>query len=245
VTEAEWLAGTDPEPMLEFLRGRAGERKLRLFALGCCERVAKYVRDGRSRAALAFAWQYVEAGVARRRGRPTVWEQASQAWREAGDLIRMSRSDREYNKALAQCYVADIARHTVHKDPWRAAVFSSRGACLRAWYSSGAVRGKGSWHPYGPAYCAEGAKLADLLRDVLGNPFRPPKVARGWLVWGGGNVKSLAQRIYEDREFGRLPVLADALEEAGCTTEAILSHCRQPGEHVRGCWVVDLLTGRE
>ena len=49
----------------------------------------------------------------------------------------------------------------------------------------------------------------------------------------------------EDREFGRLPVLADALEEAGCTTEAILSHCRQPGEHVRGCWVVDLLTGRE
>ena len=58
-------------------------------------------------------------------------------------------------------------------------------------------------------------------------------------------VVQLAQAIYDDRAFDRIPILADALEEAGCTEAAILGHCRQPGEHVRGCWVVDLLLGKE
>jgi hypothetical protein len=58
-------------------------------------------------------------------------------------------------------------------------------------------------------------------------------------------VVTLAKSIYEDRAFDRLPILADALEESGCHDPDILAHCRQPGEHVRGCWVVDLLLGRE
>jgi hypothetical protein len=58
-------------------------------------------------------------------------------------------------------------------------------------------------------------------------------------------VVRLAQGIYEDRAFDRLPVLADALEEAGCDNAEILSHCRGPGPHVRGCWAVDLSLGKE
>jgi hypothetical protein len=65
-----------------------------------------------------------------------------------------------------------------------------------------------------------------------------------WLSWNDGIVPKLAQAIYDDRVFDRLPILADALEEAGCTNADILNHCRQPGEHVRGCWVVDLLLGK-
>jgi hypothetical protein len=65
------------------------------------------------------------------------------------------------------------------------------------------------------------------------------------LTWNSSTVVSLAQSIYTDRTFDRLPILADALEDAGCTNQDILNHCRQPGEHVRGCWVVDLLTGRK
>jgi hypothetical protein len=65
-----------------------------------------------------------------------------------------------------------------------------------------------------------------------------------WLAWNDGIVPKLAQAIYDDRVFDRLPILADALEEAGCTNADILNHCRQPGEHVRGCWVVDLLLGK-
>jgi hypothetical protein len=65
------------------------------------------------------------------------------------------------------------------------------------------------------------------------------------LTWNDGIVIKLAQAIYEERAFDRLPILADALEEAGCSDTEILAHCRGPGPHVRGCWVVDLLLGKE
>jgi len=64
-------------------------------------------------------------------------------------------------------------------------------------------------------------------------------------AWLTSTVTSLAQSIYQERAFDRLPILADALEDSGCTNPDILNHCRQPGEHVRGCWVVDLLLGKE
>jgi hypothetical protein len=77
-----------------------------------------------------------------------------------------------------------------------------------------------------------------LTRDVLGNPFRSVTIER---AWRSANVVGLAQSISESRAFERLPILADALEDAGCDNADILNHCRQPGEHVRGCWVVDLI----
>ena len=73
------------------------------------------------------------------------------------------------------------------------------------------------------------------------DPFRPHSVDSGWLT---RTVLDLAQAIYDDRAFADLPILADALEDAGCTDRAILDHCRQPGEHVRGCWAVDLVLGK-
>jgi hypothetical protein len=87
--------------------------------------------------------------------------------------------------------------------------------------------------------------LVSAIRDIFGNPFRPVAVDPDWLTWNGGTVPKLAQAIYDQRRFQDLPILADALEEAGCTNADILNHCRQPGEHVRGCWVVDLVLGKE
>jgi hypothetical protein len=81
--------------------------------------------------------------------------------------------------------------------------------------------------------------------DVIGNPFRPsPAVDSGWLKWHRGAVVKMARAIYEARSFTDLPILADALEEAGCTDAEILQHCRKGGEHVRGCWLVDLLLNK-
>jgi hypothetical protein len=94
------------------------------------------------------------------------------------------------------------------------------------------------------AQAAEGAAHCALLRDIYGNPFHPAVVEGSWLAWGEGTVVKLAQAVYQDRAFDRLPVLADALEEAGCTDQNILEHCRAPGPHVLGCWVVDSLLGR-
>jgi hypothetical protein len=80
-----------------------------------------------------------------------------------------------------------------------------------------------------------------LVRCVFGNPFRSPKLDRGWLTWHGGLLVSMARRMYDGRDFAAMPVLADALEEAGCTDPDMLSHCRSGGGHVRGCWLIDLL----
>jgi hypothetical protein len=82
------------------------------------------------------------------------------------------------------------------------------------------------------------AEQCSVLRELFGNPFRPVSFVP---TWRAPTVVALAQGMYDDRRFDDMPLLADALEEAGCTEEAILKHCREPGEHVRGCWVVDLI----
>jgi len=80
-----------------------------------------------------------------------------------------------------------------------------------------------------------------LIFDIIGNPFRPVTLDPTWRT---STVTNLAQAIYNDLAFDRMPILADALEDAGCTNVDVLNHCRQPGVHVRGCWVVDLLLGK-
>jgi hypothetical protein len=89
------------------------------------------------------------------------------------------------------------------------------------------------------------ATLLALLRDVFGNPFRPPAVDPAWLSWQDGTVTNLARSIYDGRAFERLPILGDALEEAGCADAGLLEHCRGPGAHARGCFVLDGILGRE
>lgn len=99
---------------------------------------------------------------------------------------------------------------------------------------------------------AESKHQLFLIREVFGNPFKPVTIEQAWRSWNDGTVVKLAQALYEEREIpsgyldvGRLAILADALEEAGCANDNILSHCRGPGPHVRGCWVVDLLLRKE
>jgi hypothetical protein len=88
---------------------------------------------------------------------------------------------------------------------------------------------------------AERKEQAKLLHDIFGNPFRPASINLAWLT---STVVALASQMYESRDFSAMPILADALQDVGCENEDILSHCRQPGEHVRGCWVVDLVLGK-
>ncbi len=84
-----------------------------------------------------------------------------------------------------------------------------------------------------------------LFRDIFGNPFRHHTVLPLWSAWNDGIVPRIAGDIYEGRCFADLPILADALEDAGCDETAMLSHLRGPGPHVRGCWALDLVLGKE
>jgi hypothetical protein len=90
-------------------------------------------------------------------------------------------------------------------------------------------------------YRAEVASQVKLLHDIFGNPFRPVTLDPLWLT---PTTVAVAHGIYDDRAFDRMPILADALQDAGCEVPDILDHCRGEGPHVRGCWVVDAILGK-
>jgi hypothetical protein len=105
----------------------------------------------------------------------------------------------------------------------------------------------------GAAADKEMPRQCSLLRDIFSAPFRPaPAIDPAWLAWHGGTVPQLAWAAYQERQLpegtlglSRLAALADALEDAGCTDAELLGHLRSPGPHVRGCWAVDLVLGKE
>lgn len=96
----------------------------------------------------------------------------------------------------------------------------------------------GDWGPVG----VRAARVAGVLRDIVGNPFRPVVADPAWLT---PTAVAVAQGILTERAFDRLPVLADVLQEAGCAEDQLLVHCRSPGSHVLGCWALDLVLGFE
>jgi hypothetical protein len=115
-------------------------------------------------------------------------------------------------------------KKTAPEDPWQ-------------WAGCFTETTVGQYHPeLPPSY------RSDMLRDIFGNPFRPVVFSAAWRT---DTALSLARQMYDSRDFSAMPILADALQDAGCDSDDVLNHCRQPGEHVRGCWVVDLVLGKE
>ena len=92
---------------------------------------------------------------------------------------------------------------------------------------------------------AEQAHQADLVREVIGNPYRTELIDPTWLSANDHAAMRIAEGIAAGGTFTDMPILADALEDAGCTNKAMLAHCRTPGPHVAGCWVHDLVLGKE
>jgi hypothetical protein len=137
--------------------------------------------------------------------------------------------------------------------------FAVRKAFRMAWETRIDVAAAVAAHAVGPylphsdqyrsawrdAHRMESAKQSDLIRNIFGNPFRPVTIAPAILHWNDSTVIKLAQAIYDASAFERMAILGDALEEAGCTAADVLNHCRQPGPHTKGCWVVDLLLGKK
>jgi hypothetical protein len=221
MTEAEWLACTDPQPMLEYLRGRVSERKMRLLAVACFRRLVTLLPDPRQRWGIEVLEQLAEGAVTRGvfRGVAAEVRQAvpKHAWVAGTDNLNFIAL-----MLYREFCSSSIAIHALHA-------------------AAGLADG-----------VEEQYEQAQLLRDIFGPLlFRPVSLDPAWLSWHDATIPALAQAIYDDRDLPsghldhhRLAVLADALEDAGCDNPEILNHCRQPGDHVRGCWVVDLLLGR-
>jgi hypothetical protein len=198
--------------MLQFVQGKASERKLRLFAVACCRRIWHLLSD-RSKQVVQVAERFAE-GLATNEERLDAINSVRWYMRGYPHAVRTRAAVRAASEDAHDA--AHATGHVVYALAGRAAV--PRAGALAA-------------------HCC-------LLRDII-NPFRLTLTDPAWIAWDGCVVKDMAQTIYEERAFGRLPILADALEDAGCTSEELLAHCREPGEHVRGCWAVDVLLGKE
>jgi hypothetical protein len=238
MTEAEWLACTDPTQMLEFLQGRASDRKLRLFACARCRRIWRSLRKKRSRRAIEVAEQYAE-GIADVGKLEAAHAAAYDAYMDAdGDSIEEFATGIAADVAVpdageaagAATKAADVTAHVAvyGMDPLAPPPSDANEAAYRALQST------------------EQTILCCLLRCIFGNPLHPsPPLAHAILGWNDGTVRRIAEGIYAERAFARLPVLAGALLDAGCDNEELLAHCRSEGPHVKGCWAVDLILGRQ
>jgi hypothetical protein len=242
--EQHWLSWIDPEKMLRGLKSAPSERKLRLFALACCRRIERFITDPRSQACLAFVEQHIETSPLRKKGRPAVEKAARQAYQDADANFTAGRPNR--TAGLMAANAADAALYALGKDPLRVAIYTAAWAANAVAWSDQIAQGNLTADGFEPEMrVPEERHQVELLRDIIGNPFRPAKLDPGWLSWNDGTVGKIAQAVYDERAFDRLGILADALEDAGCTDAGILEHLHQPGPHVRGCWVVDLLLGKE
>jgi hypothetical protein len=209
-------------------RTKVGRRKLRLLACGCCRLAWGQMSDPRLKSAVELAERFVEG-------------QATKAELEA-----------------AQSSIVELTLRSYERDAPGVLERSAAGMVFGATQTQPLYAALGvvpSHVPFvGYAEEAEAERIVcELVRCVFGNPFRTqPTSDPALLSWNNGIVVKLAQAIYDERELpsgildsARLAVLADALEEAGCTNQDMLSHCRNGGTHIRGCWAVDLLLGKQ
>jgi hypothetical protein len=193
MNEPLWFACGNPEAMLDWLRHKISDRKLRWYSVACLRRLppARFTE---------FHWHVVK---------------------EVEDSI-----DEDWQLPTPEWGVGDALEAMLKIN----AFYAAGGTARRTLGIGEAQRNKSE-----KAQCG-------LLREIFGNPFRPATVDPDWLT---STVVALARQMYEARDFSIMPILADALQDAGCDNDDILTHCRGDGPHVRGCWVVDLLLGKK
>jgi hypothetical protein len=230
--EQDWLACTDPTPMLELVREKASDRKLRLFAVACCrvfwatpplDAIRRAIETNELFADLQASDQ--ELSKVRSSAHSAAWDTrfgiesvpiTSDSKIVSQRIVERTNVSTEYLKRLY--FVAFMANPT-------ARLRTDEMPMLR----TDSILALTS---------------PNILRDVFGNPWRPITIDPTWLVWNDATVLKIARGIYDERAFDLLPILADALEEAGCNNSDILAHCRSGGLHVRGCWPVDLVLSK-
>ncbi len=274
MTEAEWLACSNLYKMLTELcariRGRpsswwerltlldiphqrwAETRRLRLFVCACCRQIWPLLREEQSRRAVETSEAYADSLTDRKNLRRA----ASEAEQVAILLTGISPSDWGVDTSAED----DLSRSDEYDEFWEEVASNSDAVGLAAWAAVWAV--KPGCHSFEAVWAARGKAArrstwsllsggsgvceCQFLRDIFGNPFRPsPSLPPAVIAWHDWTVRRIAEGIYGDRAFDRLPVLADALLDAGCDNEDLLAHCRSKGPHVKGCWALDLILGRQ
>lgn len=220
MVEADWLEDA-PQKLLHYIAPRSTERKLRLLSVAC----------------LRHLWHALPADVCRE-----AVELGEMLADGAADPLALhavrERLQEGKDQAVARSDFTTAALYLACETPVRATMGSRYYLPQLVGYAPG-NRHYGVWGPQriDPPKCV-------LIREVFGDPFSDHRPDAALLAWSDRLIPNLAAGIYAEHAFDRLPILGDALEDAGCTDAALLDHVRGPGSHARGCWVLDLLLGQ-
>ena len=232
MTEAEWQVAADPGPMFDHLlhQLKPWTRKWRLFACACGRRVSDLMPTGRERQQADFAERLAD-------------DPKLEAVR---DYYVSPLPDYSRRQARSYSTSAHLASWFATNSNAPLAAYQASCHCLDAAVRKSGAMARRDARSAGPDMRAAGDREreahAAFIRDIFGNPFRPASFSPAWRT---STALTLARQMYESRDFSLMPILADALQDAGCEAEDILAHCRGEGPHVRGCWVVDLVLGKE
>jgi hypothetical protein len=222
MTESKWLACADPKSMLHHFGSKADKRKCMLFVCACERRL----------------WNEPDC----QREKIEVTERCADREATAADVAAaIQRTGLDHTDAVYFANRAGEVGWAISESLDSAALVADAALRGRA-LNEGRELNRSELDSARKAGCESEKRVqCDLLRDIFGNPFCLVIADPSWVTIP---VQNIAAAIYHERAFDRLPVLANALEEASCTNADVLAHCRQPGPHVRGCWVVDLLLGK-
>jgi hypothetical protein len=234
MTEEEWLAAECSDPLLRFIEPRVSDRKLHYFAIACSRRISPLLVDPASQHAIDVLERFVEGQCGAEDILQLSWEVEGAAFAvESGYGVPWLHLAEQLPESLLAELVADPSY----------SIPSARSILISAAYFVDALFSPIPWERRFRNSCS-GRSLfqpVSLVHEIFGNPFRTVKFRRRWRT---DTVLALARQMYESRDFSAMPILADALQDAGCDSEDILSHCRDANaHHVRGCWVVDLVLG--
>jgi hypothetical protein len=267
MTEADWLAATDPALLLAFVGPIASDRKLRLLAaaysrrvwdgVGAAGRRAVEVLERRADGAASDDDLRQAAAEAAREGMEKIdthpsnaasWATGYPFWATAGlapvpPLEAARAAACEGALAVGTRAAADRAV-SLGYCPQPSPPCSCPALMVWLGYPRPVQIAAACWEAANEAGAAERAVQCLILRDIFHGPCRPVLLRRAWLYAGEHAVLKLAGTIYEERAFDLLPVLGDALEDADCDDRQVLAHCRSGGLHVRGCWLLDALLAK-
>jgi hypothetical protein len=230
--DVDWVAdngkyGYGPQAMVFHLgrvkkapRTKAGRRKLRLFACGCCRLLWEMLTDGRLREAVMVAERFADDDATK--------SELEAAYREVHDSGLAHRRYLSGEIDAGTLTAAHMAEGVASERAFAAAFWQTAREPLMGGYSFKGFDG--------------GAVLRRLLCCVFMPYFRPVALERGWRTT---TAVTLARSIYEERAFERCPILADALEDAGCTDVNLLTHLREDELHCRGCHAIDAVLGKK
>jgi hypothetical protein len=222
MTEEEWFTPGNLKKHEDFLHAQKRARKLRLFGIACCRELEPWIDEPKLLEALVRAEQFADKELS---------DSTIAKWRR-----KVNQLERERVKGRGNTWTPQMAvyrnvstvclesQYTGYSDNWRVLVYHGE--------------------IFGKDFVRRGPQRAHaLLLDIFDNPFRPVSFSSSWRT---DTALSLAIQMYDSRDFGAMPILADALQDAGCEDPAILAHCRDTNQaHVRGCWVVDLVLGKQ